>query len=145
MARNTSEDTTNFPDDLEKSLLSHANEFLQKVDESEYLSESQIKHLEQLETSELKLSNLLRTIILPVTPACQTNLFELLINFMKNSTDDKLKPLAEKLAEERGVPTVCSQEATEATVPSKGNCIKLCFLYYYVGHCPSKNQPSLHL
>ena len=131
MAKNIYEATANFSVDLVvKSLSSHANEFLEKVNESKYLSESQAMHLKQLETSESKISYLLRTFIFPESQAGKTNLFELLITFMKKSTDATLKSLAEKLVEERAVPTNISQEATEATELSpKGKCIKLCFLH----------------
>ena len=115
-----------------KSLSSHANEFLERVNESKYLSEGQAMHLKQFETSESKISNLLKTFIFPEShaQAGQTNLFELLITFMKKSTDANLKLLAGKLVEERAVPTNISQEATEATeLSSKGKCIKLCFLH----------------
>ena len=124
MARSIYEVAKNFSDDLVKSLSSHANEFLQKVNESKYLSESQAMQLKQLETSQSKILYLLKTFKFSESQTGQTNLFELLINFMKNSTDANLKSLAEKLLEER-VPTIDSQEATEATeLPSKGKCIK---------------------
>ena len=101
---------TKFYNDLENKLSNHADEFVEKVNESNILSQTQEMNLK---TSKLQITYFLKNCLLPEVEANQMNLFKLLIGFMKTSTDSHLQSLAEKLVEERAFSTSDSQEATE--------------------------------
>ena len=102
-----------FSDDLEKSLSNHVEEFLQKINESKLLSESQLRSI-KIRSSKSKIPYLLKNCILPRLQAGHSHIFDFLIEYMKNSDDKDLRILAEKLLEGT-VPTIYSEQVTDST------------------------------
>ena len=103
-----------FLDNLKNVLSDHVSDIAEKLNDNQCLTESQVMYFNRLKTSELKISYLLDTCILPKAQSSHSRVFEILIEYMKNSGDPNLLPLAENFLEERTVPTVTSQEATDS-------------------------------